>query len=153
MATASVKQGPGARAGAQASPKWRGQPLMEPLPDGLTAPFPVAWSQTVAMPLGPAKPSDSQTFGVGMRFCRVCWCIRTTSIWGGNLPFFAAFPLHASSYLQDCLAFLLHNAGFYRLSWGICSECPLQCPFPAMAFGCSLKLMSWPLWLHPQPVK
>lgn len=34
---------------------------MEPLPDGLTAPFPVAWSQIVAMP-HLSWPGASQTF-------------------------------------------------------------------------------------------
>lgn len=99
---------------AGASPRW-----------SHTAPFPVAWSQIAARP-HLSWPGPSQTF-------------RQPNLQGGdevlqglvmhpglapleseerNLPFLAAFPLHASSYLQDCLCLASpqHNTGFYRLS-------------------------------------
>lgn len=119
MGSASLRQGFGARAGAQASPKWRGQSLMEPVPDALTQPLSLVpnCSQATSELAWPSQTSRQPNLQSGDEVLQgflVHPGLGPLAFREGNLPFLAAFPLHASSYLQDCLCleFPQHNAGF-----------------------------------------
>lgn len=124
--------------------QWRGQPLMEPLQMVTHSPFPsrlqpseLAWAQ-------PNLQSEDEVL-------QGLWMHPGLAPGEGNLPFLAAFPLHSCCDLQDCLSLASpqHSAGFYRLCWGPCSDCPLQCSCSAVAFMCRLKWMSFLLTSSP----
>lgn len=145
MGSASLR----ARARRGTGPKCRGQPLMEPLPDALTLPLSHSLdpdcSQATSELAWPSRTSRQPNLQIGdevLKGLLVHPGLGPVASREGNLPFLAAFPLHEPVIYRTACA-CSPTAQLWIFSWGTLSECPLQCPFSAVVFGCSLKLMSW----------